>query len=45
MTVAGRFGLRGCIVNFRSTLEDARICVEAIAELGERLERQGGAVR
>ncbi len=36
----GRYGLRGCVVNFRSTLEDARYFVDTVVELGERLERE-----
>ena len=40
----GKFALRGCVTNFRSTLEDARICVETIVELGERLEAEQDAV-
>jgi len=40
----GKFALRGCVTNFRSTLEDARICVETVVELGERLEAEEDAV-
>ncbi len=36
----GRFVLRGCVTNFRSTLADARICVETIVELGRQLEEE-----
>ncbi|MGH7700465.1 MAG: pyridoxal phosphate-dependent decarboxylase family protein [Gemmatimonadales bacterium] len=36
----GRFALRGCVTNYRSTLADARVCVETVVELGERLERE-----
>ena len=36
----GAYGLRGCVVNFRSTLEDARICVDAVVELGTQLEQE-----
>ncbi len=39
--LGGRFVLRGCVTNYRSTLDDARVCVETIAELGEELEREG----
>ena len=35
----GVYGLRGCVVNFRSTLKDARAFVATVAELGEELER------
>lgn len=38
--LSGRYGLRGCVVNFRSTLADARYFVETVLELGERLERE-----
>ena len=34
----GAYGLRGCVVNFRSTIRDAREFVTAVAELGEELE-------
>ena len=37
----GRFALRGCVTNYRSGLEDARICVETILELGAELESKG----
>jgi aromatic-L-amino-acid/L-tryptophan decarboxylase len=36
----GRFTLRGCVTNYRSTLDDARICVETVVELGEALDRE-----
>ena len=39
----GRFTLRGCVTNFRSTGEDARHCVETVVELGERLEAETAA--
>jgi aromatic-L-amino-acid/L-tryptophan decarboxylase len=39
-TLDGRFVLRGCVTNFRSTLADAEICVETIVELGRRLEEE-----
>lgn len=39
----GRFTLRGCVTNFRSTGEDARLCVETVVELGERLEAETAA--
>jgi aromatic-L-amino-acid decarboxylase len=38
--LARRFALRGCVTNFRSTLEDARVCVETVVELGEALDRE-----
>lgn len=41
--IDGRFTLRGCVANYRSTLDDARICVETVVELGERLEREPAA--
>ncbi len=37
----GKFALRGCVTNYRSGLEDARICVETILELGAELESKG----
>jgi aromatic-L-amino-acid/L-tryptophan decarboxylase len=40
----GKFALRGCVTNFRSTLEDAQICVDTVVELGEALEAEQGAV-
>ncbi len=39
-----RFTLRGCVTNYRSTLDDARTCVETVAELGAALEREGAGV-
>jgi hypothetical protein len=36
----GKFALRGCVTNFRSTPADAKICVDTIVELGDRLERE-----
>ncbi len=39
-TLDGKFALRGCVTNFRSTLEDAQVCIDTILELGERLERE-----
>ena len=39
-TLAGKFALRGCVTNFRSTLADAQVCIDTIVELGERLERE-----
>jgi glutamate/tyrosine decarboxylase-like PLP-dependent enzyme len=39
--IDGAFTLRGCVTNYRSTLEDARTCVETVAELGAVLEREG----
>ena len=36
----GRFVLRGCVTNFRSTLADAEICVATIVELGRQLEEE-----
>jgi glutamate/tyrosine decarboxylase-like PLP-dependent enzyme len=41
-TLEGSFYLRACIINFRSTLEDARIATETVEELGEELERERG---
>jgi len=38
-----RFTLRGCVTNFRSTLEDARVCIETILELAEALDRVNDA--
>ncbi len=40
----GKFALRGCVTNFRSTLEDAQVCVETVVELGEALEAEEDAV-
>ncbi|MGH2607762.1 MAG: pyridoxal phosphate-dependent decarboxylase family protein, partial [Tepidiformaceae bacterium] len=37
--LGGVFALRGTVTNYRSTLADARVCVETIVELGEVLER------
>ena len=39
-TLDGKFALRGCVTNFRSTAADARLCVEIILELGKRLEAE-----
>ena len=39
----GKFALRGCVTNYRSTLEDAKICVDVIVELGTELEAEEGA--
>ena len=39
-TLDGKFALRGCVTNFRSTLADAKVCVETILELGERQEQE-----
>ena len=39
----GKFALRGCVTNFRSTLEDAQVCVETVVELGEALEAEPDA--
>ena len=39
-TLDGKFALRGCVTNFRSTLEDAQVCIDTILELGERLARE-----
>jgi hypothetical protein len=38
-----KFTLRGCVANFRSTLEDARTCIETILELAEALDRVNDA--
>jgi len=38
--IGGRFTLRGCVTNYRSTLEDARVCVDTVVELGEALDRE-----
>jgi len=40
----GKFALRGCVTNFRSTLEDTQICVDTVVELGERLEAEEDAL-
>ncbi len=39
-TLDGKFALRGCVTNFRSTLADARVCIDTIVGLGEQLERE-----
>ena len=39
-TLDGKFGLRGCVTNFRSTLDDARLCVDIVLELGKQLEAE-----
>jgi glutamate/tyrosine decarboxylase-like PLP-dependent enzyme len=39
-TLDGKFALRGCVTNFRSTMADAQVCIDTIVELGERLERE-----
>ncbi len=39
-TLQGTFALRGCVTNFRSTPADAKICVDTIVELGNRLEAE-----
>jgi hypothetical protein len=41
LTLDGRAAMRGCVLNFRSTLEDARTCVEVLVELGGQLEEEG----
>jgi aromatic-L-amino-acid decarboxylase len=38
-TLDGKFVLRGCVTNFRSTPADAQICVDTIIELAAQLER------
>src|SRR5919106_1532396 len=43
--LAGRFALRGCVTNFRSTLDDARVCVETVVDLGDALDRELGRSR
>lgn len=39
-TLDGKFALRGCVTNYRSTLADAQTCVDTIVELGEALEEE-----
>jgi aromatic-L-amino-acid decarboxylase len=39
-TLDGKFVLRGCVTNFRSTPADAQICVDTIMELAAQLERE-----
>ena len=39
-TLDGKFALRGCVTNFRSTMADAQVCIDTIVELGQRLERE-----
>ncbi|HVH68221.1 MAG TPA: pyridoxal-dependent decarboxylase [Gemmatimonadales bacterium] len=39
-TLDGKFALRGCVTNFRSTLADARLGVDIILELGNQLEME-----
>ena len=39
-TLDGKFVLRGCVTNFRSTLADAKVCVETIAELAGQVEKE-----
>jgi aromatic-L-amino-acid decarboxylase len=39
----GKFALRGCVTNYRSTLADAQICVETLVELGSQLEGEAAA--
>ncbi len=41
-TLGGKFALRGCVTNFRSTLGDAEVCVATIVELAEQLEKEDG---
>lgn len=41
----GAYGLRGCVVNFRSTLQDARDFVDTLAELGRELEDRSSSWR
>jgi glutamate/tyrosine decarboxylase-like PLP-dependent enzyme len=41
-TLDGRFALRGCVTNFRSTPADAKIAVETLVELGAALEKEDG---
>jgi glutamate/tyrosine decarboxylase-like PLP-dependent enzyme len=44
-TVNGRFALRACITNFRTTKADIEETVEAIREAGKRLtQRRGDAM-
>ena len=40
-SLGDEFFLRACIVNFRSTLDDARMAIETVVELGEAMERDG----
>jgi aromatic-L-amino-acid/L-tryptophan decarboxylase len=39
--IDGRFGLRACIVNFRTEAEDVERLLAVAAELGERLQADG----
>lgn len=40
-TLDDEFFLRACIINFRSTPDDARIAIETVVELGEAMEGEG----
>ncbi|HEX9729631.1 MAG TPA: hypothetical protein VGA37_14100 [Gemmatimonadales bacterium] len=40
MTLRGSVALRGCVVNFRSTLYDAETCIRVLNELGAHLEAE-----
>jgi len=40
-TLDDEYYLRACIINFRSTAEDARVAVDTVVELGEALEAEG----
>jgi glutamate/tyrosine decarboxylase-like PLP-dependent enzyme len=40
-TLEESFYLRACIINFRSTPDDARLAADTVVELGEAMEREG----
>ena len=42
--LAGRFVLRACIVNFRTTEQDLEALIEAVRMAGERVREQGTAL-
>ena len=39
-TIDGRFVLRACIVNFRTTVDDVRAVPEIAVRTGERIDRE-----
>ena len=41
--IDGLFVLRGCILNFRTRIEDARVCVNTLLELGRAIEKESMA--
>ena len=38
--LGNEFFLRACIINFRSTPDDARLAIDAVVELGDAMDRE-----